>query len=409
MPKEKNSFDVIIVGGGLSGLTMACLLGTQNFSVLCLDRDEIPKTLQSDFDGRTTAISFGSHNVMKDAGLWDALAPLSCPIENIKILDGPSPVLLNFLSEEVEGRAFGHIVENRDLRAALYKRAKALKTVTHLAGVTVTDFEAGEEKASVFTKDGKKYSASLVIGADGRNSALRKFMDITTHGWDYGQTAIVACIEHEHPHNNVAIEHFRAEGPFAVLPMNDQGKKHMSGLVWTVHGRNAKDFLGCDEDTFNAALASRFPAEYGRVKLFGKRFSYPLSLQHAHSYTGPRLALIADAAHAMHPIAGQGLNMGMRDIAALSDLLIAARDKGGDFGADDLLKNYQRARHLDNSMMMGATDVLNKLFSNNLPLVGPLRRLGVRLVEKMPRTKQFFMDQAMGVAGHVPERMRRKR
>ncbi len=409
MAKAKKKYDIIIVGGGLAGLTLASVLGTHKFSVLCIDREEIPKTLKTNFDGRTTAISFGSHNVMKEAGLWKALKPLACPINTIKILDGNSPVLMDFLSEEVGGNPFGHIVENRDLRAALYARIKELKNADHLAGAIVTGFAADENAAQVTLKSGEKFSANLVIGADGKNSALRKFLKITTHGWTYDQTAIVCCIEHENPHNNVAIEHFRKEGPFAVLPMlDDQRGNHRSALVWTVHGANAKSYLDMDADTFNIALAARFPSEYGLVKVSGERFSYPLSLQHAHKYTGTRLALIAEAAHAMHPIAGQGLNMGMRDIAALSDLLLNARDNDEDLGADELLTKFQRARHFDNSMMMGATDGLNKLFSNSLPFIGPLRRLGVALVDKCPPAKHFFMSQAMGTAGFVPEKMKRK-
>lgn len=402
MAKNKNSYDLIIVGGGPAGLTLACLLGTHGFDVLCLDREKIPATLRSDFDGRTTAISYGSQQVLNEAGVWKALERISCPIEHIKILDGSSPVLLNFLSEEVEGRAFGNIVENRDFRAELYARISKLKNVTHVGGVEVTAIDATEKNATVSTKDGQKFTAALTIGADGRHSALRKFLKIPTHGWEYGQTAIVACIEHEHPHNNVAIEHFRKEGPFAVLPMRDQKgrdqkNKHYSALVWTVHGGEAKDLLKMDEDVFNIALTARFPAEYGEVKVFGQRFSYPLSLQHAHQYTARRTILIAEAAHAMHPIAGQGLNMGMRDIKALSDLLIDARDNGKDLGNDDLLQAFQSARHFDNSLMMAATDTLNKLFSNSLPLIGPLRRLGVAMVNHVPPAKKFFMHQAMGL------------
>lgn len=394
---SKTSYDIIIVGGGLAGLTLSCLLGTHGFSVLCLDREKLPKTLRADFDGRTTAISYGSHLVMQEAGLWNELEKLSCPIEHIKILDGNSPVLLNFLSEEVEGRAFGHIVENRDLRAQLHTRISKLKNVTHISDVKVTAIDTNFKSADVSTKDGQKFLASLVVGADGRHSALRKFLKIPTHGWEYGQTAIVACIEHQHPHNNVAIEHFRKEGPFAVLPMKDQKNKHYSALVWTVHGKEAQELLKMDEDIFNIALTARFPAEYGDVKVFGQRFSYPLSLQHAHDYTGERTILIAEAAHAMHPIAGQGLNMGMRDIKALSDILLEARDKNEDLGNETLLKKFQSSRHFDNTMMMAATDGLNKLFSNSLPLIAPLRRLGVAMVNHIPPAKKFFMNQAMGL------------
>lgn len=395
MTKAKKDYDVIIVGGGLAGLTLACLLGTHKFSVLCLDRD--PPVEKNNKDARATVLSHGTSLVLKEAGLWDKIEPLACPIHKIDILDGNSPVLMDFLSKDVDGIAFGHNIENARLRVILANRAAQLKSVTHLCNAEVSSIDTSRNQVQITTADKQKFTASLLIGADGRNSFIRKFLNVSTHGWSYDQTAIVATLEHENPHDNVAIEHFRSEGPLAILPLPDLKNTHRSTLVWTVETKNAKTLLAMDDDIFALALCTRAPEQYGAIKLLSKRMSYPLSLQHAHSYIGERIALIADAAHGMHPIAGQGLNMGMRDIKTLSDLLIEARDEKEDLGSDNVLKKFQRARHFDNMAMMAATDGLNKLFSNDLPLVGHLRRLGISLIDKIPPAKKFFMSQAMGL------------
>lgn len=387
--------DVIIVGGGLAGLTLAALLGSKNIRTICIDREKVPDTTAKTYDLRTTAISYASHLVMKDAGVWPLLAQDRCPIKDIRILDGSSPVLLNFLSEDVGDQPFGWIVNNLDLRLALHERVSSLKSVRHMAPATVKGFSVAKDHAAATLEDGTQLTAQLIIGADGKNSTVRQYMDAPLHGWMYGQSAIVCVVGHEHPHHNMAIEHFRDEGPFAVLPMTDAPDgTHRSSLVWSVHGKGATP-MDYDEATFNAALQARFPEDYGQVHLIGKRGIFPLGLQHVHTYIAPRMALVAEAAHAMHPIAGQGLNMGLRDIGAMAKLLETATD----CGAATLLATYQRQRHFDNMMMMAATDALTKLFSNNLPLIAPLRKLGVRLVQKIPTARKFFMHQAMGITG----------
>ena len=392
--------DVIVVGGGLAGLTLSALLGSAGIRVICIDREAVPDTTRTHFDLRTTAVSYASHLVLQDAGVWPLLSNQTCPIKDIRILDGGSPVLLNFLSREVGDLPFGWIVNNLDLRLALHKRISGLKSVTHLAPATVSDFNVTGDTASVTLEDGQSLSAPLIIGADGKNSTVRKYMDAPLHGWMYGQSAIVCVVGHENPHNNMAIEHFRDEGPFAVLPMTDAPDgTHRSSLVWSVHGDKRTTPMDYDETTFNAALTARFPEDYGAVHLIGKRAIWPLGLQHVHTYIAPRMALVAEAAHAMQPIAGQGLNKGLRDIGAIAKLLSEAHQRSEDIGAAQLLRAYQSERHFDNMMMMAATDGLTRLFSNNLPLLAPLRKLGVALVQKIPPARQFFMRQAMGLKG----------
>lgn len=390
--------DIVIVGGGPAGCALTSILCKGGLKAICIDQDDPATSIAKTFDGRTTAISYGSRNVMMNASAWDALSDEACPIKDIKIMDGGSPTLLEFLVDDVDSPAFGWIVENRKLRAALYKQLTGLKNATHLAPMRVTDYSRDEKNIYVHLADGRKIQSQLVIGADGKKSFTRDWMGIETRGWNYGQRGVVCIVHHEHPHDNIAIEDFRSEGPFAVLPMNDDEQgNHRSSIVWTEHGPDKDSALHWDEETFNAALAERFPEFYGSVALDGKRFSYPLSLSHAHSYIAPRMALIGDAAHAIHPIAGQGLNLGLRDVAVLAGLLIAAKNEDADLGNMDLLQAYERARRLDNMSMAAATDTLNRLFSNGIAPVRILRKVGLRMVQKFSPARKFFMKQAMGI------------
>jgi 2-octaprenyl-6-methoxyphenol hydroxylase len=405
--KTDAKMDAIIIGGGLSGATMAALLGTHGFNVICIDRDSPATHLNDSFDGRTTAISWGSQKVLESAGAWMELKKNACPIRTIDILDGGSPVLLRFAAEEVGNRSFGWIIENRLIRDALFRRMQELKTVRHIAPAAVGSLDRRDDAVHVTLEDGQTFSAPLLIGADGRNSYTREWAGIGTRGWMYNQHAIVCTVIHERPHNNVAVEHFREQGPFATLPMTPGPEgEHRSSVVWTEHGPEAQSALHYNQDVFDAALTARFPANYGRVRQCGGRFTYPLGLQHAHSYIAPRLALIAEAAHGMHPIAGQGLNMGFRDIAALWECLEAARNDDADLGGEQLLSAYQRQRRFDNMAMAGATDSLNRLFSNKLPLLPVIRKIGLKMVSHIPTAKKFFMHQAMGAAGLLPDLIR---
>lgn len=400
--KTDTNFDVIIAGGGPSGCAMAAMLGKAGLKVACIDRDDPAQTISPAFDTRTTAISYGSRSVLRNAGAWDGLESVACAIRDIKIMDNGSHTLLRFLSDDVKADAFGWVIENRHLRGALYTAMKN-SGVTHIAPAAIADYEIDDNAARVHLADGRILSAKLVIGADGRASFTRQWMGIDTRGWSYNQRAVVSIITHEKPHNNIAVEDFRDEGPFAILPMPDDDKgNHRSALVWTEHRPEKESALHWDEAIFNAAIAERFPADYGDVRLLGKRAAYPLSLSHAHKYIGPRMALIADAAHGIHPIAGQGLNIGLRDVAAMADILATAKKEKRDFGADDILQIYERARRPDNMAMAAATDALNKLFSNKSASLRLLRRAGLRVVEKLPRTKRFFMRYAMGTGGLSP-------
>ncbi len=396
MVKQAHIHDVIIVGGGLAGLSLTCLLGQRGMDVVCLDaadQGERPHDL------RTTAISFGSRKILEKAGIWQNISQ-SCAIEDIQILDGSSPVLLEFLSGEVDGKAFGWIVDNFDLKKAMLKRLRDLKNVVHIASAQVSDFAHQNEYNSIIYNEDQILQARLIVGADGRNSAVRAHMvdvfDVRIRQHDYRQRAVICTVEHEHPHQNIAVEHFFAQGPFAVLPMADDKGQHRSSVVFTEHGAKRDSLMHLSDDEFNAALAARFPARYGDVAMVGRRVSYPLSLVHAAEYIASRMVLVADAAHGIHPIAGQGLNLGFRDLDALDELLGAAFARGGDLGDVDLLSAYQRKRRPDNMAMVAMTDALNRLFSNNIIPVRLLRRVGLRAVSRLKPAKDFFMKQAMG-------------
>jgi len=388
--------DVIVVGGGLAGLSLTALLAAKGVRALCLDRAAALGN-----DTRTTAISWASRNLLKEAGAWDAVEQGACPIRTIDITESGSAPLLTFNAEETGEEAFGWIVENRNLRQSLLNVIESSSFATHLAGADVADFSAGELYANVHLSDGRTFSAPLIAGADGRESFLREWMGIGTRGWMYNQRAIVCIVAHSRPHHNGAVEDFRASGPFAILPMADSADGvHRSAIVWTEHGPLKASALRYNEQTFNAALSARFPESYGTVKKTGDAAAYPLGLVHAHAFvspSAPRMALVAEAAHVIHPIAGQGLNMGFRDVHALATLVAAAKEKGEDVGSLQLLQAYQRLRRFDTMTMTGATDILNRLFSNSLPVLGGLRRLGLAGVNKIPKARLFFMRRAMGM------------
>lgn len=389
-----NNYDVIIVGGGLAGLTLACLLGNGGLKTAVIDAADPDKLMVG--DERTTAISYGSSKILEQAGVWSNLVNKGCPIRNIKILDGQSSVLLNFLSEEVENKDFGTILLNSNIRAELKKAVLQNDNIELIAPASVSDFELNDDSVSVYLSDQKQLTAKLAIGADGRKSFMRDWMGVETPQFSYHQRAIVCIATHENPHENVAVEHFWAQGPFAILPMVDgENGKHRSSIVFTEHGSERHSLMNLSREGFETALREKFPENYGHVDMVGDRNAYPLGLVHARDYIAPRMALIADAAHGIHPIAGQGLNLGFRDVKEIANLVLDANAMGKDIGNYELLETYQRRRRPDNVAMVAFTDGLVRLFSNNAPPLRLARRIGLKAVSKIPMAKRFFMKQAM--------------
>ncbi len=414
---------VAIAGGGLAGLTMASVLGSRGVDCVVIDRQTRDETVTERFDGRTTALSLGSRRVLEAAGLWDGLAPNASPILDIRIADDADTPLLGGLlasaslhfdhrevADDTGGAAFGHIVENRLIRKAQYDRLDGLAPVTHLDGAAITGAEFGADRAVLTLGDGRRVGADLVVAADGKDSLMRELAGIGTRRWSYGQTAVVCTITHPEPHRGLALEHFLPDGPLAVLPMTDgPDGAPRSSVVWSDHGTAGADrprLLKLADADFEAALTAAMGGYLGKVRLAGTRFAYPLGVVHAKRYTGRRLALIGEAAHAIHPIAGQGLNLSLRDVAALAERLVRAARLGQDLGAAALLAGYRRQRQVDNLAMLAATDGLNRLFSTDLGPVRLARSIGLAAIGRLPPAKRFFMRQAMGAVGWLPAMVR---
>jgi 2-octaprenyl-6-methoxyphenol hydroxylase len=335
---------------------------------------------------------------LKGIGVWDALAPHAEPIREIRVADGDSPLFLHYDHAEIDAEALGYIVENRLLRGALQARAEALPSLTLYAPSAVEQVGFDKTQARLTLSDGGRIGASLVVGADGRNSPMREAAGIQTWRKSYRQIAIVCVVRHERPHNGVAVEHFRAAGPFAILPM--QGNR--SSIVWTEEEHDAPLLLALGDKDFARQLANRFGDFLGHVEPEPGRWSYPLALIQAERYAAQRLALIGDAAHVIHPIAGQGWNLGVRDIAALAELLVDAHRLGLDLGSNNLLRQYERWRRFDSLTLTTVTDGLNRLFANDFPPLKLARDLGLAAVNHAPGLKRFFMRHAMGVTGDLP-------
>ncbi len=395
--------DTIVVGAGMAGTTMALALAKGGLSVAIIERQSLPQFRDPTFDGRTSAIAFGSANVFDGIGVWTKLGPSAQPIWDIRVADGtpwdgPSSLFLHYNHEELGETPLGYILENRDIRNVLLREAAASETVHLLAPAVVECAERGAGGATVMLADGQRIAARLIVGADGRNSPLREAAGIRATRFDYPQTAIVCTVTHERPHAGVAVELFLPSGPFAMLPMTEQ----RSSVVWTEKKDLAQNILALDEEAFHYELKRRFGDWLGDIRVEGPRFAYPLGLMHAENYTDRRLALIGDAAHVIHPIAGQGLNMGMRDVAALTESLVDAYRLGLDIGDDRVLARYERWRRFDNVFMAATTDVLNQLFSNNFGPLRLARDLGLAAIDRFPPAKRFLMRHAMGIVGDLP-------
>lgn len=400
--------DIAIIGAGPVGATLACALGAQGIAVTVLDRAPLPPMELPAFDGRAYAIALASKRVMQEAGLWDHLPVTPGPIRSIKVADGrvgerPSSLDLDFRSEEVGDDPFGWMVEARALRVALNRRLPELPSVSVLAPMTA-EVERAETGVTLRLSDGRILLAKLVVGAEGRQSMLREQAGIRTVRHDYGQDGLVGAFAHERPHGQEALELFLPSGPFAQLPLAEAGAfgasslPHASAFVWTERRSAAQRILAMDDATFTRELRRRLGDRLGAIEPIGRRWHYPLTAMHAERYVATRLALVGDAAHGMHPIAGQGLNIGFRDVAALSCLLGDAISRGEDPGQPALLRRYQAERRPDALLMIGATHVLEKLFGNDIAPIRLARRLGIAAVDRIGPLKRLFARQAMGLA-----------
>jgi len=401
-PATEHVSDVLIVGGGLVGGILACALAETGLRVAVVEAAPPEALLAARFDGRASAIALSSRRLLEQVGLWDDVRDEACPMLDIRVSDGDSPLFLHYDHHAIGDEPFGHMVENRYLRRSIFRRLQTLDRVRLLAPTKVVSLDRTAAGVEARLANGARVSAQLAVAADGRDSLTRVNAGIPVTRWAYAQTAIVCTVAHERPHDNVAHEHFLPAGPFAILPLNG----NRASIVWTEHTHRTPAIMALDESGFTAELARRFGDFLGQVEVVGPRWSYPLSLHYAATTVGRRLALVGDAAHGMHPIAGQGLNMGFRDVAALAEVLLEARQLGLDLGSGPVLERYRRWRRFDTALMLAMTDALNRLFSNDVGPIRLARELGLAAVDRLPPLKRLFMRHAMGVVGELPRLMR---
>lgn len=401
--KSQSKFDVLVVGGGLNGLPFAIAVASAGLEVVVLEREAPGNLIDEGFDGRVSAIAHASRNMFRSTGVWDHVKAME-PMLDIRITDGPSKCFLHYDHRQLGDEPFGHMVENRHLRKALYARTEEIDTLTLLAPAEYKTIERNSDGVSAKLQDGREISASLLVAADGRLSPLRQMAGIKTVGWTYDQAGMVCTVEHELPHHGVAQERFLKPGPFAILPMTG----NRSSLVWTEQTDRAKLIMALPDEKFEQEMEKRFGDYLGKLQVAGPRWSYPLALHQSERYVDQRMALIGDAAHGMHPIAGQGLNLGLRDVAALAEVVIDAARLGQDFGGQTALEDYQRWRRFDSVALLAITDGLNRLFTNDIPPVRVARDIGLAAVNKMPRLKGFFMEHARGTVGKLPRLLQGK-
>lgn len=399
--------DILITGGGLNGPATALALARAGFSVTVIDA--LPGDVRGEegFDGRGYALALASVRLLRRIGVWDRVADNSQPMLEIKVTDGrageaPSPFFLHFDHAEIEEGPMGHMVEDRYLRHALSDALAAEDRITLLNGETVVDQSVQPGGVTVTLGSGRRLAGGLLIGCDGRASGTAARAGIRRTGWGYGQTALVCAIAHEKPHRGVAHQLFLPPGPLAILPLPG----NRSSIVWSETTQRAAAIQALDDAAYLEVLSPRFGDFLGEISLAGKRFTYPLSLSLANSFVADRVALVGDAAHGMHPIAGQGLNAGLRDIGALAQVLGEARSRGEDFAAIDVLRRYQEWRRFDTAALALATDMTNRLFSTDNPLLRVARDVGLGLVNALPQARRGFIREAAGLTGELPELMR---
>ncbi len=404
--EARQGLDVLVAGAGYVGLAAAVSLKAARPSLSVAVVDAAPAGAWRK-DGRASAIAAAACRMLEQLGVWGEIAPHAQAITEMVVTDSRTadpvrPTFLTFDGEVEPGEPFAHMVANQALNGALRKRAEALG-IDIIEGVAVQGFETRGASLTVHLADGATLATRLLVAADGVNSRLRDMAGIKTVRWEYGQSGIVCSVAHERPHNGRAEEHFLPAGPFATLPLKpDQDGTNRSSIVWVERTEDAEKLVAGDEFLFEHELEQRFSLKLGEIRVADKPRAWPLGLTLARAFVAPRVALAGDAAHGIHPIAGQGLNLGLKDVAALAEVVVEADRLGQDIGALDVLERYQQWRRFDTVQMGITTDVLNRLFSNDIAPLRTVRDIGLGLVERMPRLKDFFIRQASGLSGDTP-------
>lgn len=399
------SCDVTIVGGGLAGLTTAIGLAQEGFEVAVIDMAPKGDLTAVSYDGRSSALAYASCQLFEALGIWKHMEPFAQPILEIRVSDGPSLLHLHFDNETLGDGPLGHMVENRHTRLALFRRLEEMEGIHLLAPEKVAKIERDSARATVTLESGTVIHAPLLLGIDGRGSIVRKHAGMAVSKIDYQQHGIVCSVEHEFSHCGIAHERFLPSGPFAILPLTG----NRSSLVWTEKSHLVETIMSLSERAFESEVRRRIGDFLGEVKVIGGRWAYPLSLQYTQNYVADRLALVGDAAHGIHPISGQGLNLGIKDVAVLIEVLTDARRVGLDIGSTTVLENYGRWRTTDNASVYAITDIFNRLFSNDIKPVKLARDLGMAAINEVTPLKNFFMSHARGTVGELPKLLRGER
>ena len=410
MSGMNRSTDILVVGGGLNGPALALALAQAGFPVTVIDALAEDTRKDAGFDGRAYALALASQRLLSAIGVWDAVANVAQPMLEIKVSDGragegPSPFFLHFDHGEIEEGPMGYMVEDRHLRRAFLDAMDASPLITQMNGRRVVGQHGTPGGVSVELDNGDRLDGALLVGCDGRSSGTASRAGIRRTGWDYGQTALVCAISHEMPHEGIAHQFFMPPGPLAILPLTG----NRSSIVWSERTAEALRINALDDAGYLEMLRPRFGDFLGEIGLAGARFTYPLGLSLANSFIGERLALVGDAAHGVHPIAGQGLNAGLRDVAALAEVLADASRRGEDMGGRQVLERYQQWRRFDTATLALATDAFNRLFSNDNPLLRLGRDIGMGLVNAAPALRRTFIREAAGLTGDLPRLMQGKR
>ena len=399
--------DILIVGGGLNGPALALALAQSGLSVVIVDALPVGLRKTAGFDGRSYALALTSGRLLQVIGVWPEIADQAQPILDIKVTDGragegPSPFFMHFDHAEIEEGPMGHMVEDRYLRQTVLAAITEHALITRCNEETVVAQDIDAQGVTLTLASGKTLTGRVLVGADGRRSGTAERAGITRTGWDYGQTAMVCAIEHDLPHRGIAHQFFMPPGPLAILPL--MGNR--SSIVWSETHENASAFNALPDAEYLAMLRPRFGDFLGEIRLAGARYTYPLNLTLANSFVAHRLALVGDAAHGVHPIAGQGLNAGLRDIAALAQVMSEARQRGEDIASDLVLARYQQWRRFDTATLALATDLTNRLFASDNPLLRLGRDIGMGVVNALPGLRRGFIREAAGLTGDLPDLMR---
>ena len=399
--------DIAIVGGGLNGPALALAAAQVGLRVIVLDATSHKPRKNAKFDGRAYALALASKRLLAAVGVWENVAQDAEPMLNIRVSDGhagvgASPFFMDFDHAELEEGPMGYMVEDRHLRYALQAAMQTSPLIEYRLATRVTGQSTGPEGVTLSLANNQKITTRLLVGADGRQSGTAARAGITYTGWQYGQTALVCAVEHDRPHGGVAHQFFMPAGPMAVLPLSAR----RSTVVWSEKTDSATVIKTLDDAAFLDVLRPRFGDFLGDIALTGGRFSYPLGMMIAKSYIAPNVALIGDAAHGVHPIAGQGLNAGLRDVAALIQVLSEAKQRGEDFASQPVLARYQLWRRFDATALAVTTDGFNRLFSNNNPILRLGRDLGMGMINAMPKVRRSILREAAGLTGDLPDLMR---